>query len=227
MKLISFFVAVCCWACSPSIVFISSYRPPKAEPLDLKGERVAALVLMDDAASRARAEDALAREISARGAQGVAMYRMLPNAGVNSEAEARAAVEQADVKGVIAMRPRKAQKQVVTPPSTYTMPMYNGFWGGYYPYGWGTTWAAADGPYRTTHGPQQVDPYLDQTVTDPGHVDVYDVIRVEIVIFSLKQNQLVWAGETETDDPGDINDFVEDLAAGTAEELRRLWLVPS
>ena len=68
------------------------------------------------------------------------------------------------------------------------------------------------------------DPYATVTI---GHVDVYDVVRVEIVIYSFKQNQLVWAGETESVDPGDVDEFVQDLAEGTAAELQRLWLVPS
>ena len=53
------------------------------------------------------------------------------------------------------------------------------------------------------------------------------MVRVEIVIYSFKQNQLVWVGETESVDPGDVDRFVEELAEGTAEELQRLWLVPS
>jgi hypothetical protein len=223
-------------ACSPSTVFVSSYRPPTAEPLNMRGERVAALVMLTDPDKRAHAEDALAREITKRGAQGLPMHRLLPEKVIADEVSARAAVEQSGVKGVVAMRPRRAQKTVVTPPSTYSMPIYSGFWGGYYGYypysyygstGWGSnTWSAADGPDRTTHGPQTVDPYANQTVYDPGHVDVYDVIRVEIVIYSLKQNQLVWAGESETVDPAGVDAFVEELVEGTAEELKRQWLIP-
>jgi hypothetical protein len=218
--------------CSPSTVFVSSYRPPTAEPLEMRGERVAALVMLGDPEKRAHAEDALAREITKRGAQGVAMHRLLPDKVIADEESARAAVERAGVKGVVAMRPRRAQKAVVTPASTYSLPMYTGFWGGYYPYSYGTTgwgsntWSAADGPERTTHGPQTVDPYANQTVHVPGHVDVYDVIRVEIVIYSLKQNQLVWAGESETVDPAGVDAFVEELVEGTAEELKRQWLIP-
>jgi hypothetical protein len=66
----------------------------------------------------------------------------------------------------------------------------------------------------------------DQTVVDPGGVEIYDVIRVEIVIYSLKQNQLVWAGESETVDPSDVESFVEELTEGTAEQLRQQWLIP-
>src|SRR5262245_1850215 len=100
MKLAAVMLAVTCLpACSPATVFVSSYRPPTAEPLDLKGERVAALVLLDDPPTRARAEDALAREISKRGALGVPMHVVLPNAGAGNEAEAREAVERANVKG--------------------------------------------------------------------------------------------------------------------------------
>src|SRR5688572_3358625 len=203
--------AVCLFACTPAPVFISSYRTPDAEPLALKGERVAALILMYDRARRARAEDTLAREITKRGAVGVPMHQLLPDAQVADEETARAAIQQAGVRGVVVMRPRKAQKKVVTPPATYSMPIYYGFWGGYYPYGWGNVWGAPDGPERTTHGPQEVNPYMNQVAYDPGHVDVYDVIRVEVLIYSLAQNRLVWVGEAETDNPGTIDGFVENL----------------
>jgi hypothetical protein len=216
------------FACAkPEPTFTSSYRPPTAEPLDMKGEHVAAVVLMYDQPIRQRAELALAREITERGALGVAMFQLLPNAEPDDEKAARAAFEQANVQGVVVMRPRKAQRRVVTPPSTYSMPTYYGYWGGYYSYGWNNMWGAPDGPDRTTHGPQEANPYTGGTVYDPGHTEVYDVIRVEILIYSLKQNQLVWVGEAETTDPGTVDAFIEDLVEGTADELKRFYLVPS
>src|SRR3954462_3121315 len=48
----------------PSTTFVTSWRSPKAEPLSLRGEPVAAVVMMQNDITRRSAEDALAREIS-------------------------------------------------------------------------------------------------------------------------------------------------------------------
>jgi hypothetical protein len=69
-------------ACS-STKFVSTWRSPTAPLLELRGAKVAAVVLMQDEASRRAAEDTLARDISARGAQGIPMYTFLSNASAS------------------------------------------------------------------------------------------------------------------------------------------------
>jgi hypothetical protein len=209
-------------ACSPATTFIASKRMPDAEPLDLKGDRVAAVVMMQDQQVRRVAEDALAREITKHGARGVAMYTLLASSNAADEGDARAALERAQVKGAVVMRPHRAQKEVVTPASTYSTPVYNAYWGAYYPYGWNSSYPDPVNPYRTTYGPQQS---YTVDVKVPERVETYDVVRVEVLIYSFKQNRLVWAGEAETSDPGKVEGFVEELAGLTAEELNRLWLL--
>jgi hypothetical protein len=213
-------------ACTPSEpVFVSSYRPPDAEPLAMRGELMVAAVLMQDQKVRAIAEDTLAEEISKRGARGVPMHRLLPSAVPDDEATARAAIEGAGVKGVVVMRPVKVKTSVTTPATTYATAAYTGFWGGYYPGVWGATgWRAGDGPYGGWYG---APPMYVGISHQSAHTETYEVVKVEILIYSLKQNRLVWAGETETVDPGAVDAFVENLASGTADELRRLWLVPN
>jgi hypothetical protein len=213
-------------ACTPSEpVFVVSYRPPDAEPLAMRGQKVAAAVLMQDQQVRALAENTLAEEISKRGALGVPMHVILPSAVPDDEATARAAIEGAGVKGLIVMRPRKVKTSVTTPATTYATAAYTGFWGGYYPGVWGGMgWRAGDGPYGGWYGAPPV--YVGIT-HQAAHTETYEVVKVEILIYSLMQNRLVWAGETETVDPGAVDVFVENLAAGTADELRRLWLVPN
>src|SRR5687767_177392 len=84
-----------------STVFVSSWRSPSAEPLDMKGAPVAAVVMMNDDGTRRNAEDVLAREITHYGAKGIPMYRLLPGPALGNEAAARAAIERAQVKGVV------------------------------------------------------------------------------------------------------------------------------
>ena len=58
----------------PSTKFVSSWRSPKAEPVQFRGEPVAAVIMVDNEIKRRAAEDVLAREISYYGAKGIPMY---------------------------------------------------------------------------------------------------------------------------------------------------------
>src|ERR1700720_167913 len=79
-------------ACSTT-TFESTWRAPDARPLRLSGRKVVAMFLSKNAARRRRAEDALAREISARGAQGVPAYAVLSDAEVQDQDAAKAKLE--------------------------------------------------------------------------------------------------------------------------------------
>jgi hypothetical protein len=56
-------------ACGPSTTFVSSWRSPKAEPLRMRGERVAAVVMMPLRPLPARAGDELQASAPCTGAQ--------------------------------------------------------------------------------------------------------------------------------------------------------------
>lgn len=184
--------------CSPT-TFVSSWKSPTAQPLQPVGAKVAAVVMMQDEPSRRSAEDTLAREISSRGGIGIPMYKILPNGNPNDEAQAKAALESAQVQGVVVMRPLGVTKDVTVSP-TYGGPSYSGYWGGYYGYGWGSPW-----------GPTTV--YTDTTVS------------VETLVYSLKQNQLVWGGRSKTTNPENVNQLVSEVAIAAADELREQGLI--
>jgi hypothetical protein len=185
-------------ACSPT-TFVSSWKSPTAQPLQPVGAKVAAVVMMQDEPSRRSAEDTLAREISSHGALGIPMYKILPNINPNDEAQAKAALESAQVQGVVVMRPLGVTKDVTVSPA-YGGPYYNGYWGGYYGYGWGSPW-----------GPSTV--YTDTTVS------------VETLVYSLKQNQLVWGGRSKTTNPENVNQLISDVAIAAADELNEQGLI--
>jgi len=115
--------------------FTSTWRNPEAQPLKPEGSKVAALVMTKNEATRRSAEDALAREIAAQGAQGIPMYTIADTG--TDEAKTRAALEKAGFAAVVVMRPVGTQQQISATPSVYAGPYYGGFWGGYYGYGWG------------------------------------------------------------------------------------------
>jgi hypothetical protein len=226
--------ALAATACGHGITIVTSVRPPDAEPLHMRGEKVAAVVMMQDQTIRRKAEDALARAITKHGAVGVAMYTLLPSSNPADEGAARAALEAAGVKGVIVMHPERVRKTEVTPAQTYSMPYYTGYWGGYYPYGWGNAWGMPSMPigvYARPEGPVHggaMAPYYTSgpaTVDVPASEEKVTVVRVEILVYSLKQNRLCWAGVTEKTDPGNVESFVMDLADVTAEQLKDVRLI--
>jgi hypothetical protein len=214
-------------ACGSSTVFASSWRSPKAEPLAMKGEKVAAVVMARNEGTRKNAEDVLAREITYYGAIGIPMYTLMDAPAAQNEAAAKAAIEKAGVKGVVVMRPLGTRTKTETHTSYYSDPMYGSYWGGYYGYGWGTPWvypgstrgALVAGPpivYGGSTGPSQ------ETTTSTTQV-----IQVEVMVYSLKQNLLVFAGVSETTEADKIDEFVTQLAAATVKELGAQRLIPS
>ena len=160
--------------------------------------------MLNDPKARHRAEDALAKEITALGAQGVAMYTIAPSGVTPKEGETqtRAIVEAAGAKGLVVMRPVDVNHRTVNTATQSSASTYGGYWGGYYGIGWNDPWIE----------------FNPDTQTDL-------VITIETFVFSLPQNKLVWTGTTETINPRNAESFVHTLATETAKELQRLGLV--
>jgi hypothetical protein len=178
--------------------FVKTWKAPDAQPVDARGAKVVAVVMAKGAVMRRAGEDRLAYEISARGAQGVAMYRLLPEAEGTDEGRARVALERENAKLLVVMRPVQVQKEVVVDP--YGGPMYGGYWGGYHGYGWGHPYGSVD-------------------------VRVDTIVSIETLVYSLPQNKLLWGGQSKTTNPGNIDELVADVAAAAANELEHAGLI--
>jgi hypothetical protein len=180
---------------------VSSWKAPDAEPFRLRGEKVAAVVMASDQTTRRAGEDALARELTLRGTEGIPMYTLLADAHPD-ETKARAAAEQAGIVGVVVLRPVRVDKELSSMPATYSGPTYGGFWGGYYGLGWGAPWSLRGGEIRTD-----------------------TIISVETLVYSLPQNRLVWGGQSKTKNPSNLDRLIEDTAKQVADELVRQGLI--
>ena len=104
------------------------------------------------------AKNRSSRELTARGLQAVATYRIAPKEELQSAERARGWFEKANVEGVVAMRPVSSEKRISYNDSLWLSPSYNTFWG-YYGYGY-------------------------SSVVVIGGVDRDTVITVETMIFS-------------------------------------------
>jgi hypothetical protein len=190
-------------ACATA-TFHSTWKNPVAGSSSLRGKRVAALVLSEEEELRFAAEDALAREITARGAVGVPAYTILPKGLVRNAEKARELLAKADVEGVVALRPRAWDESPTADLRRYWgSPRYASFWGPGF-WGWGRGWDGAD------------DAYL-------GGADT--ILVVETLVYALPRNALVWASQSATMNPSEIGPFIRKHCSKVGAELEKQGLL--
>lgn len=194
--------AVAAAACA-STSFVSSWRNPAAQPATYKGKKVAALIVSKEEGVRYGAEDALARELTARGAVGVPAYTIVPKELIQDKDKAKEYMQKAGVAGVVAMRVVGKDKEISSSPGSmyWGAPHYSSFWGpGYWGWGWGGVYS-------------------------PGYLKTDTVVTVEILVYSLEQDKLLWAGQSETTNPSKVGPFIKELTAKAAAEMKKQGLI--
>jgi hypothetical protein len=108
--------------------FRSTWTEPSASSITLSGRKVAAFVIAVYEPMRRTAEDALARELTARGAQGIAGYTLLPAPEARNPEAARQKLQHAGVEGTVALRIVARSQHI-----TYFLPTFWGHWGADWP----------------------------------------------------------------------------------------------
>ena len=178
--------------------FNSVWKSPEAAATRLAGQKVAALVIDSDESLRVAGEEALSRELTARGMQGVPSYRFVPKEELKSAEQARGWYEKAGVQAVVALRVVSDEKKLQYQPSTWTSGYYSSLWG-YYGYGWGV-------------------------VYDPGYKRIDRYVSLETLIFSVPKNTLLWAGLSETENPKEPAKVIEEVVREAVSEMRKQGL---
>ena len=178
--------------------FTSVWKSPDAGTVSFAGKKVAALVITQDDSLRVSGEESLVRELTARGLQAVATYRIAPKEELQSADRAKIWFEKANVDGVVAMRPVSKDKRTTYNPGTWLSPYYSSLWG-YYGYGYGGVYI-------------------------PGSVDRDTVVVVETLIFSVPRDALLWAAVSETKNPEAVQGFVQELVKEAVKELQKQGL---
>jgi hypothetical protein len=188
-------------AACKSTGFQSTWKAPDATSLkgQGQGQKIVAIVMSKNEGTRRASEDALARELTKRGAIGVPLYSITPAGAVTDEAAARAAVEKEGAVGVVVLRPIAQQDKVYTTPVTYAGPGYSTFWGGYWGYGWGAPWGTVSG----------------------GDVRTDFIIIIETLVYSVKQNKLMWVGQSKTTNPDNVDALVKDIVSAVVVEMKK------
>jgi len=186
---------------SGKIKFTATFKSLDAGSVSFAGKKVAALVISNDDSLRVAGEESLVRELSARGMQAVATYRIAPKEELRHAETARPWFEKANVEGVVAVRPVSIDTRETYSTSTWANPNYSTLWG-YYGYGWGTVYV-------------------------PGAVQKETLVVVETTVYSVPRNQLLWAAVSETTNPRNLRAFVDELVKGSVEEMQKQGVAKS
>jgi hypothetical protein len=181
--------------------FVKIWKNPEAQPGNWKGKKVAAFVitLMKDA--QPGAEQALANELTRRGAQGVPGYTLIPFEARKDIERAKQALREAGIVGAAVMSVVDVQfgttiasGQLLTSSIETTT-----FWG-YYGYN-----------YSSMFTPPVIDPKT--------------TVAVETSIFSIDQDRLCWKGTSQVVNPKDAPTVIRQLTGKVGKEVRKAGLV--
>lgn len=182
-----------------STSFRTTWKAPDVGPIDYAGKKVAAIFVSAEESTRRRAEEALARELTSRGAEGLAAYTLVPTEQLKDQSTARATLRTAGCAGALVMRVTAREQQISSYPGVYSGMRYSTF-SGYSGWGWG---AGYDSSYLRTD----------------------TVLTIETLVYGLEQDKLLWAGTSEIFEPSDIEKRVVELAAAAAEEMKKEGLI--
>ena len=166
-------------------------------------EKVFVAYLGADAATERKAEDALAARLSR--SQVVKCYEIFPDAtgamgAVGGADDKHERMDAERVKnelrlrgcdGAVVLRLARVEQQVSMTPGSYPA-AYHSF-GGYWGYGYG--YSSVD-------------------------VRTNDIVHVETNVYSLKDDQLLYAARSETFEPSSVSDLIEEVANAVAEDLK-------
>ncbi len=201
--------AVALSGCS-STSYNTAWKAPDAQPIKVEaGEKVLAMVISPNEATRRGAEAALAAELSRNGAEGVPAYTVIPDDAVQDQSKAKPYIDKSGAVYAVVMRATGKEKEVSGSGGMGTYPGmygpgwggYGGFYGGFYGYGWG-------GAYS------------------PGYLRTDTIVNVETLVYDLKADKLIWAGQSSTVNPSKAESMIKELVDEAAKEMKKQGLLP-
>jgi len=192
-------VAALCLSACGSTTFVSTWKAPDAQRVDPAGKTIAALVIASDPKRRRDAEVYLAHELTIRGANGVAAYTLI---GLDHPTVdyARTRFKEAGVEGVVVMRLISHDQRVIVDPGGFSGSAYTTF-----------------GSYYSSYGME--------VSYSTGSVQTDTEVTIETLLYSLRQDKLLWAGVSRTSNPEGLQSLVTEVADAVASEVAKQGLI--
>ena len=189
---------LCLGACATT-TFTSTWKAPDGQTFS-PGKTIAAVFVWSDERNWHAAEDALAKDLNARGAHAVPGYTLLPNEIRGDAADRLARLKQAGANEVVVMRVVGADKR----------PSF-------------TEVRSASRAWTASNGDETPRASNATGVTDLRHFDT--LVSVETLMCSLDRDEPLWSSTSRTTNPRDIENLVNEVADATTAEMVKQGLL--
>ena len=177
------------------IKFIYKWKAPDAQPVIFKGKKVAVFLVSNDRAGRRAVEEAVAKEITKRGAEGIAASEIVSESDMKDPQIAKARFYEQNVAGILIIRATPQTGEPVDP-NMWRDPMYKDVWG-----------------------------FTSRSWNQAQNSQKEDVkFRVEMNVYSLEQEKLIWIGTSEMKS-SNLVEYIQGVIDKIAEEMQKDGLI--
>ena len=183
-------------SCASSTKITNSWRDPALTAADLHFQKVLALAIVKDEATRRAAEEEMVRQIGPN--KSVAAHNILSGDDLKDVEKVKAKVTAEGFDGAVTMRLVGSEQQVTWVPGSYPNNYYSFY--GYYGYAY-------------------------PAVYDPGYMRTDVVVKVETNIYSVKDAKLVWTSLSESFNPDNAAQLVSEIADAVVYEMQDQGLI--
>ena len=180
------------FGCSSSNKITNSWKNPDATLESAKFQTVAVFAMVKNPDMRRDVEDIIASQMPNTIA--VPSYKMITNEELTDIDAVKQKLKERGMEGALVLSVRNVDRKT----SYYSSGMYPSAYysfGGYYNYAWNYMY----------------DPYVYSST------NVY--VDLEILIYSLKNDQLVWYGESTSVNPQNLQETISELAVSVKNQL--------
>lgn len=185
-------IAIIIFGCSSSNEISNSWKNPEATLESAKFQTVAVFAMVKNPDMRRDVEDIIASQMPNTIA--VPSYKMITNEELTDIDAVKQKLKERGMEGALVLSVRNVNQKT----SYYSTGMYPSAYysfGGYYNYAWNYMY----------------DPYV------YSNTNVY--VDLEILIYSLKNDQLVWYGESTSVNPQNLQETISELAVSVKNQL--------
>ena len=159
--------------------------------------KVVVIGFTTEQATRRTMEDSLTTEIRKHGGKAEPSYTLVPGALPKEPSAMKEKVVAAGFDGAVVVRVAGVrQEQAWDSGYVATFPTDYGtvwtYWGYWGPYAW-----------------------------DPGYLRTDTVVRIEIVVYAVDRDIMIWSGLSESTNPGSVRRLIQDIAVSVGADLKK------
>jgi hypothetical protein len=192
ISIIIFLIGIIISGCSSSNKISNSWKNPEVTAEAVKFQTVAVFAMVKDLQMQKNVEETIASQMPNTVA--IPAYNLVTNEDLADINIVKQKLRERAIEGALVLSVRKVDQETTYYSSgMYPSSYYN--FGGYYNYAWNYMY----------------DPFMYSST------NVY--VDIEILIYSLKDDQLVWYGESTSVNPQSVEQTISELAVSVKDQL--------